>query len=113
MNKKRWMSGCIVALMAAGLSGVVMAQEMSGASRVRPARGTTGFISTLEQKVGLTPEQRDSVRGLLADQRQKTQAMREETDSKIRALLTPEQQKKFDDVLAAQKARRFQKNKGE
>ena len=63
----------------------------------RSGRGAFGFIATLERKVGLTPEQRDAVRGLLAEQRQKSQAMREETDGKIRALLNPEQQKKFDD----------------
>jgi len=67
-------------------------------------------MSILERKVGLTPEQRDAVRGLLAEQRQKSQALREETDGKIRAILNPEQQKKFDEVLAQQKAR-FSRNK--
>ena len=33
------------------------------------------------------------------------QSAREESDSKIRALLTPEQQKKFDTLLAEQKSR--------
>ena len=64
-----------------------------------------GFVAILERKVGLTPEQRDSVRGLLAEQRQKSQALREETDHKIRAILNPEQQQKFDEVLAEQKSR--------
>jgi hypothetical protein len=64
----------------------------------------------LEKKVGLTPEQRDAVRGLLAEQRQKSQALREETDNKIRAMLNPDQQKKFDEVVAEQKSR-FSRNK--
>lgn len=68
-----------------------------------------GYAARLERAVGLTPEQRDGVRGLLAEQRQKTQAMREETDARIRALLNVEQQKKFDEFQAQAKAKR---NKG-
>ena len=58
------------------------------------ARGAFGYAGRLEHAVGLTPEQRDGVRGLLAEQRQKTQAVREETDTRIRALLNAEQRPK-------------------
>jgi Spy/CpxP family protein refolding chaperone len=98
-------------VVVAGLSALSLAQSAPTPARsARSGRGAFGFIATLEQKVGLTPEQRDAVRGLLAEQRQKSQAMREETDGKIRAMLNPEQQKKFDDVLADQKAR-FARNR--
>jgi Spy/CpxP family protein refolding chaperone len=98
-------------LMVAGLATLSLAQEGPSAARSeRSGRGAFGFMSILERKVGLTPEQRDAVRGLLAEQRQKSQALREETDGKIRAILNPEQQKKFDEVLAQQKAR-FSRNK--
>ena len=111
MNRRQRKSSWITVLVVAGFASMSMAQELPDAARGgRPARGAFGFVSTLEQKVGLTPEQRDSVRGLLAEQRQKSQALREETDSKIRALLNPDQQKKFDGVLAGQKAR-FAKNR--
>ena len=97
--------------MLAGLTSLSMAQDAPIAARSgRSGRGAYGFISTLEQRVGLTPEQRDAVRGLLAQQRQKSQAMREETDGKIRAMLNPDQQKKFDEVLSEQKTR-FSRNK--
>jgi hypothetical protein len=113
MNQKRWKSSWITVLVVAGLASISMAQDMPDAARgSQSGRGVNGFVSTLERKVGLTPEQRDSVRGLLAEQRQKSQALREETDSKIRAILNPEQQKKFDAVLAEQKARFTHKNQG-
>jgi hypothetical protein len=93
-------------LMVAGLASLSMAQSMPDAARgARPGRGSFGFAATLEHRVGLTPEQRDAVRGLLAEQRQKSQALRAETDGKIRGLLNADQQKKFDDVVAEQKAR--------
>ena len=106
MHHRSLKSSWMTILMVAGLATMSLAQQAPLAARGgRPGRGAFGFIATLERQVGLTPEQRDAVRGLLADQRQKSQAMREETDGKIRAMLNPEQQKKFDEVLAEQKAR--------
>ncbi len=92
------------------LAAPVLAQDAVPAGR--PARGSYGFVTTLERKVGLSPEQRDAVRGLLAEQRQKTQAVRDATDDKIRGLLNSEQQKKFDAMLADQKANRNKKKAG-
>jgi Spy/CpxP family protein refolding chaperone len=112
MNQRHLKSSWIAALFIAGLASMSMAQDRPATHSAGSGRGAYGFVSTLEHKVGLTPEQRDSVRGLLAEQRQKSQAMREETDGKIRAILNPEQQKKFDEVLAEQKARFPSKNKG-
>jgi len=106
MNKGNWKSRWITVLMVGGLASMSLAADAGTSGRAsRTGRGSYGFISTLEQRVGLTPEQRDAVRGLLAEQRQKSQALRTETDGRIRALLNPEQQKKFDSVLADQKAR--------
>ncbi len=106
MNQKHSKWSWMTILMVAGMASVSMAQDLPDAARsAGSGRGAFGFVSILEHKVGLTPEQLDTVRGLLAAQRQKSQAMREETDGKIRALLNPEQQTKFDDVLADQKAR--------
>ncbi len=112
MNRRNWKSGWITVLVVAGLASMSVAQDVPAAARysARSGRGMFGFAATLERQVGLTPEQRDSVRGLLAEQRQKSQALREETDGKIRAILNPEQQKKFDEVLAEQKAR-FARNR--
>src|SRR5262245_49486186 len=101
IKKSRWMT----VLVLSGLASLSFAQTAPAARPAGGARGAFGFVATLEKRVGLTPEQRDAVRGLLADQRQKSQALRQETDSKIRGLLNADQQKKFDDVLAEQKSR--------
>jgi hypothetical protein len=101
IKKSSWMT----MLVLAGLASFSLAQDMPG---TRAGRGAFGFASALEKKVGLSAQQRDAVRGLLADQRLKSQALRQETDTKIRGLLNAEQQKKFDAMKAEQKAR-FQK----
>ena len=113
MNRRCWKSSWMTVLMLAGLASLSMAQD-GGVARggTSSGRGSFGFIATLERQVGLTPEQRDAVRGLLAEQRQKSQAMREETDGKIRAILNADQQKKFDSVLAEQKTRFARKSQG-
>jgi len=79
------------------------AEKAAGAGR--PGTGL-GFLATLERSVGISPEQRDAIRGLMAQQREAVKKVRQETDTKIRAVLTPEQQKKFDAFLAEQKAKR-------
>lgn len=75
-----------------------LAAEAAHASAARRPGG--GFLVRMDRSVGLTPEQRDAIRGLLAQQRQQSQALRDQTDGKIRGMLTPDQQKKFDDFLA-------------
>src|ERR1700682_19273 len=114
MNRSCWKSSWMTVLIVAGLATMSMAKDVPTAahSAGRPGRGASGFAATLERKVGLTPEQRDAVRGLLAEQHQKSQSLREETDGKIRAMLNPDQQKKFDEVLLEQKSRFGRKNQG-
>ena len=110
MNR-RCKSSWMTVLVLAGLASFSLAQDIPAAARgAKSGRGSFGFVATLERQVGLTPEQQDSIRGLLAEQRQKSQALREETDGKIRAMLNPDQQRKFDSVLAEQKTR-FSKNR--
>ncbi len=102
MHRPCWKSGWMTVLFVTGLTAMSLAQDMPAAARAaKNSRGAFGFAATLERKVGLTPEQR-----------QKSQALREETDRKIRAVLNPEQQQKFDEVLAEQKSRFSRKNKG-
>ena len=74
--------------------------------RYGSGRGSFGFQGQLEKAVGLTPEQRDAVHGLMAQQREQLASVREQTDGKIRALLNAEQQKKFDAFLEQQKQER-------
>jgi Spy/CpxP family protein refolding chaperone len=109
---QQWAAGILV---AGSFVSIGLAQEspVPPAAHSRSAdagarRGSSGFgfAAMLERTINLTPEQSDAVRGLLAEQRRQNQALREQTDSKIRALLNPEQQKKFDAFLAEQKTRR-------
>jgi Spy/CpxP family protein refolding chaperone len=116
---KSWQQFVAGLIVAGSLVSVGLAQEPGAAARGSAGRpksagsfrpGGFGFLSSLNQALGLTPEQRDSIHGLLAAQREQSQALREQTDAKIRAVLNPDQQKKFDQVLAEQKeqrARRF------
>lgn len=93
-NKSVW----LVALVAS--MSVLSHAAPSGEA---PRRSPGGYMTRLEQTVGLSPEQKDAVRGLMAEQREKTQALRQVTDDKIRGLLNVEQQKKFDAFRAQQK----------
>ena len=86
----------------------------AGSSKFGASRNSVSFQSRLERAVGLTADQKDAVRGLLAQQRQDLQALRDEmeprfsaiqdqTDTKIRLLLNADQQKKFDSFVTKQK----------
>lgn len=86
----------------------------AGSEKSTSARGSMrslGFLAALQQTAALSQEQQDSIRGLLAEQRSDVAAVREKTDAKIRAILNPEQQKKFDAYQAAQKAQRASKKR--
>jgi len=87
-----------------------------------PGPRPNGFQVRLEKAVGLTSDQREAVGGLLAQQREdlkslrdsytpKFAAVQEQTDGKIRALLNPDQQKKFDTFLAKQKQEKKSKSR--
>lgn len=115
--------GLLALVMAAQMTGTVYAAETVATSAVgaksavsatklgasRASSRSFGFLSMLQQTVGLSAEQQDTVRGLLADQRQQVAALHDKTDARIRAVLTPEQQKKFDTFLSEQKAARASK----
>ena len=114
MQERHWHQALMSLLILGTFVATGVAQEgaassaaaHSGRNQARSGRPSYGFLALLDQTVGLTPEQRDGVRGLLAAQRQASQALREETDGKIRALLNPEQQKRFDAFRAEQQSRR-------
>lgn len=88
----------IVRLMTAGilmsaLSGSVRADEAK-----RPPMPTTPghHMERMEKVLNLTPEQETKVREIQKAMVEKVKAMREDTDSQIRAILTDEQKTKFD-----------------
>jgi hypothetical protein len=93
---------CLVGLLApVWLAGMARCETPAPA-----VRGSNGYIARLDRAVGLRPEQRDAVRGMLSQQREKTQSIRTETDAKIRAVLSPDQQKRYDAFQTESQARR-------
>ena len=117
MQKRQWLRTAIGLVVIP--VWILTAQAQDG---VKPGRGVGSFQSRMERAVGLTPEQRETVRGLLAQQSEdlralresvdpKYAAVREQTDAKIRALLNPEQQKKFEVFLAKQKQARASRSR--
>ena len=122
MKKKHWLHTALSLVLIRAMALTAYAQDplppaavanpgpaksVSAAQhRTGSGRGSFGFQGQLEKAVGLTPEQRDAVRGLMAQQREQLASVREQTDGKIRALLNVEQQKKFDAFLEQQKQER-------
>ena len=114
MTRKTWIQTAATLALLRALTLCAYAQEPAAAAsfgegksavHARTVRGGSpfGFESRMSKAVGLTAEQRDTVRGLMAEQRQQRTAIQEQTDSKIRAILNADQQKKFDLFLADQK----------
>lgn len=119
MQKKQWLHTIVGLALVRALVLPVYGQDGMPPAAVHPATATPAlhtrassrggaysFENRMSQAVGLSPEQRDAVHGLLAEQRKQHTAIQEQTDSKIRGMLNPEQQKKFDAFLAEQKAER-------
>jgi len=113
MQKNPWLHAALALSLLQVLALNIHAQDpmpgtpgSASAMHSRVARGGFGFEGRLGKAVGLSTEQRETVHGLLAEQRQQRTAIQEQTDAKIRALLNPEQQKKFDAFLNQQKQER-------
>ena len=119
MQKKQWLQTAVTLALLRALTLSAYAQDGytnaavtggSGSAMVQgrhgSGSGSFGFEGRMGKAVGLTPEQRESVHGLLADQRQQKSAIQDQTDTKIRALLNADQQKKFDAFLSQQKQAR-------
>ena len=65
----------------------------------------------LTQQLGLSDEQKTKVEAIFEAQREKAKALHEETDASIKAVLTPEQQTKFDSLKEQRKQMRQERRK--
>jgi periplasmic protein CpxP/Spy len=65
----------------------------------------------LAKELGLNDEQKTKVEAIFAAQKEKIKALHEETDASIKAILTPEQQTKFDALQAQRKQMRQERMK--
>ena len=105
----------IAVIAGIAVSGLVLAQANPGqcAGGGWHGHGRGGFgLEGLTKSLNLTSDQQTKVQPIIdqakpqiiaihQDAMQKTKAVMDDTMSKIRPLLTPEQQKKFDDLKAA------------
>jgi periplasmic protein CpxP/Spy len=113
----------LCSLLAAGTTGVALAQPvaMMAAAQGGGGGGRRGGVSldTLTTRLKLTPDQQEKIKPILADRdtqmtalrsdqsddrRAKMMKLRTDTNDKINAVLTPEQQaefKKMNDEMAA------------
>lgn len=100
------------------VGGAIMksAHPRFGRHGTTPEKRHERIVSKLTSKLDLTPEQREAVSGILAEGRTKVDVVmgdvrpqineiREETSSRIKVLLTPEQQEKFEKLNEKMKKR--------
>jgi protein CpxP len=139
--EKRMMRTAAVALCALGLSaGMAMAQDapppppqQGGQTQGPPPGGRGGNperrLEMLQKRLNLTDDQTTQMKAIMGDERSKTEALRSNTaltpqdrrtqmmaihqdgETKIHALLTPEQKTKYDDLEAKQRERMEERRK--
>jgi len=128
---KKWMWLTLLLTLILGVSlGILLDALVLGrddvGSRHDRSRGdrTERFKSKLESELGLTPEQMQELDTVLASNREKADALwkqsresylelRKELRQAIRDTLTPEQQKKYDEMVAEHDERRKRENRSE
>lgn len=106
----------------AALTGLYRSRA-SGGGRESRERAMNERFEKMRQELSLTEEQTTQVRAILDETRNEYRALREElrprfdeprmkARAKIRALLNPEQQKKFDMLVAQQDAEHNSRDEG-
>jgi Spy/CpxP family protein refolding chaperone len=117
---KVWLVLVIVFLLGAVTGGAFIGGAITGFNRAlsRPDRNTPrDRTEKMRRDLSLTDEQMKSVSAILDDTKNEYKALRQELKprfdeprqkarNKIRALLTPEQQQKFDAMIAEKDAQR-------
>src|SRR5438132_154865 len=112
MKRSLFLLTAVVALVLGGLA-IAFAEVGAGPDGHRGWRGAHGFgLEHMTKALNLTPEQQGKVQPIVdqtrpqimaihRDAMQKAHAVVDQAMSQIRPLLTPEQQKKLDDVQKA------------
>jgi Spy/CpxP family protein refolding chaperone len=121
MRSRKWMWVTLFLTLILGMSlGILLDRNLTG-QRHQDDRKTS-FKDMLESELGLSPEQKEELEKVLTANRARaddfwTQTrssyaeLRQEFRQLIRALLTPEQQERFDDMMAEIDARRAARRK--
>jgi hypothetical protein len=113
------------AFLLGGGIGLITGMQVDGREHDHSrGRGGRGHLERLQHELDLTPDQRDSVRAILerhrpgfdsvwADTRPRYETLRDQVRSDIRAQLNPDQQQRYDDMIArldAERRAREEKN---
>jgi Spy/CpxP family protein refolding chaperone len=99
--------GCIT---GGALSGLYMSRSSENDQKPVSMRDTSEYFETLKHEVNLTPDQetkmsaildemRNQYKSVCAEVRPRYFALREDARVRMRNLLSPEQQKKFDTIV--------------
>jgi len=93
-------------LIAVALSLAIPAAVAAGMGNPGPGGPHRGpNLERMTETLGLSAEQRAQMETVIQTQQEKRQALREETQISIRAVLTPEQQATMDEMRQARRAR--------
>lgn len=109
--------GLLVAVAVAGFAAGAATMGWAGEGARRHDHQRRSYSEMLQQELGLTDAQRDSLRTLMRSHRPRMRAvmdvirpqmdsLRVELRGEIRAVLTPAQQAAFDSLLARERAER-------
>jgi hypothetical protein len=102
----------LAAFLTGGGIGLLVGRQLGDADhRPRRSAGAGGYLTRLTRQLDLSAEQRDSVRAVLdryqpgfdsvwAESRPRYETLRTRVRSDIRAQLTPEQQLRYDSMIA-------------
>jgi Spy/CpxP family protein refolding chaperone len=129
ISDKRWKASLMVLLVfvIGFATGALTANLMPVASEKPPSReerrprGPEGYMQHLAKELGLTPEQGEAIRQIVAETSKEYGRLRQELDprfqdirsrsrDRIRAVLSPEQRSKYEELVRRHDEKRF-KNK--
>ena len=128
VRSQKWMWVTLLLTLVLGVSlGVLLDRFVLNEARGDTRQSREGrnhgerFIDHLESELKLSAEQRENLEQTLATNREKANAfwtetrdsyteLRKEFRQDIRDLLNPDQQKRYDELLAAEDARRKKRN---
>ena len=126
MRSRKWMWTSLLLALILGLSlGFLLDRLVSGQRESRDSGERSGrFMSRLESELDLTSGQKEQLEAVLAGNHERADAfwkqtraayteLRKEFRAQIRDVLTPEQQERFDAMMARADARREQRRKRE
>jgi uncharacterized membrane-anchored protein YhcB (DUF1043 family) len=123
MRSRKWMWVALFLTLILGMSlGVLLDRNLTGQRSQGDRR--TSFKERLESELQLSPEQKEELEKVLTANRARADdfwkqtrssyaELRQEFRQLIRALLTPEQQERFDAMMAEIDARRAARRKRE